>query len=276
MLLLALWAGAAWAEARLIGTYVWRSGTEGFGGFSGIEVSEDGRSFVAITDRGLFAQGTLRRTGDRIVAVNDATLLPILTTTGQRPGALQRDSEGLARSPDGRLFVSFERLHRVRSFAGPGQPAGDIGAHPDFDQLQFNAGLEALAVRGDTLIAIPERSGVETRPFPVYRYDRGRWDIAFALPRRGRFLVTGADILGDRLYVLERDATPIGFRSRVRRFNLSGGAEEVLLKTLPGVHDNLEGISAWQDGAGRIRLTMIADDNFRSFQRTEIVEYMLD
>lgn len=42
------------------------------------------------------------------------------------------------------------------------------------------------------------------------------------------------------------------------------------------MHDNLEGISVWQDPDGRIRLTMISDDNFMVFQRTEIVEYAVD
>ena len=32
----------------------------------------------------------------------------------------------------------------------------------------------------------------------------------------------------------------------------------------------------WRDDLGRIRLTMVSDDNFRFFQRTEFVEYALD
>jgi len=52
--------------------------------------------------------------------------------------------------------------------------------------------------------------------------------------------------------------------------------EQTLIDTPPGRHDNLEGLTVWQDMAGRIRLTMISDDNFNFFQRTELVEYALN
>ncbi len=67
--------------------------------------------------------------------------------------------------------------------------------------------------------------------------------------------------------------------SRVRRITLAGGpgaADEVLLQTEAGTHDNLEGLAVWQDAAGAIRLTMISDDNFLPTQRTEIVDYRVD
>ena len=54
---------------------------------------------------------------------------------------------------------------------------------------------------------------------------------------------------------------------------VTGG--EVLIQTNAGVHDNLEGLSVWRDRTGAIRLTMVSDDNFNLFQRTEIVEYIL-
>jgi hypothetical protein len=66
----------------------------------------------------------------------------------------------------------------------------------------------------------------------------------------------------------------VGFRNRVRRFALDGTGEEVVLETRVLTYDNLEGISVWQDVQG-LRMTLISDDNFRSFQRTEIVEYRL-
>ncbi len=96
-----------------------------------------------------------------------------------------------------------------------------------------------------------------------------------SLPRGERFLVTGADIGPDgRLYVLERDFLGIGFRSRVRRFDLDGGGEAILLLTPLGLLDNMEGISVWEDEQG-LRMTLIADDNFNPFQRNLIAEYRL-
>ena len=40
-------------------------------------------------------------------------------------------------------------------------------------------------------------------------------------------------------------------------------------------HDNLEGLAVTRAATGQIRLTMISDDNFNPFQRSEIVEYLL-
>ena len=115
-----------------------------------------------------------------------------------------------------------------------------------------------------------------TRPFPVYRYD-GTWRIPFHLPRRGDFLPVGMDFGPDgKLYLLERHFSGLSFSSRIRRFDLRGDRvtrEEVLLTTAGGRFDNLEGIALWQTPGGETRITLISDDNFKFFQRTELVEF---
>lgn len=147
--------------------------------------------------------------------------------------------------------------------------------------MQQNSSLEALAIGPDgALYVLPERSGRLTRPFPVYRYAGGAWTQPFEIPRRGEFLMTGADFGPDgRLYLLERHLASIfGFQTRVRSFRVAENRvsdERVELVTSTGTHDNLEGIAVWRDAAGRIRLTMVSDDNFRAFQVTEFVEYRL-
>ena len=77
--------------------------------------------------------------------------------------------------------------------------------------------------------------------------------------------------------MLERQFTLIGFRSRIRRFNLEAPdlAEAVLWTSYALQHDNLEGISVWTDPAGDVRLTLVSDDNFQPFQRSQVVEYIL-
>ncbi len=276
-LLAALWlALPARSEAVLIGSHHWTLDDPRFGGFSAIEVSDDGASFVALSDRAVFASGQFTRTDGRITGI---TAGPIVTMTGPGGRALIRaesDSEGLAIAPDGTIFVSFEWMHGIRRFAAIDAPGSELMTTPAFDGMQTNASLEALAIGSDgALYTIPERSGVATLPFPVYRLQNGLWDQPFDIPRRGAFLVVGADIGPDgRLYVLERDFLGIGFRSRVRRFDLTGGDEAMVLETRLRQHDNLEGISIWQDDQG-LRMTLISDDNYRAFQRTEIVEYRL-
>ncbi|EAQ08143.1 esterase-like activity of phytase family protein [Yoonia vestfoldensis] len=276
-LLPALWfALPAQSDPVLIGSHAWVLDDPRFGGFSAIEVSDDGDSFLALSDRGVFVRGQFARSGDQITGI---TAGPIVTVSGPGGQALTRaesDSEGLAIGADGTIYVSYEWTHGIRSFAAIDAPASDLMTTPAFDGMQTNASLEALAIdRDGALYTIPERSGGATQPFPVFRLRNGIWDQPFSIPRRGAFLVAGADIGPDgRLYVLERDFLGIGFRSRVRRFDLTGGNEQVLLETRLRAHDNLEGISVWQDEQG-LRMTLISDDNFRAFQRTEIVEYRL-
>lgn len=264
------------AQATLIGEYVWSENDPAFGGFSAIEVTYDGNNFVAISDRGGFLTGAFTRENGVITTIIASRVEPLRGADGTPIPAGNNDSEGLAIGRDGRVFVSFEGVHEVRVFDGVGGTSAPLPSAPAFATMQLNSSLEALAIGPDgALYTLPERSGRATTPFPVYRFRDGQWDQPFDIPRRGTFLISGADIGPDgRLYLLERDFTGIGFRTRVRRFDLTGGAEETLLQTPVGTHDNLEGISVWQDGAG-LRLTMIADDNFRFFQRTEIVEYRL-
>ena len=98
--------------------------------------------------------------------------------------------------------------------------------------------------------------------------------MPFSVTRPDAFVPVGADIGPDGLfYLLERDFTGIGFRSRVRRFDMTGGQAETLFQTGTNTYDNLEGLSVWRDATGAIRLTMVSDDNFKFFQQTQIVEY---
>jgi len=266
--------------AQLDSEYVWTMEDDNFGGWSGIEVSDDGTHFVAISDRGHITQGTFTRDSEGVIT--DVTAGDITRLKHYDGKGLPRyfdDSEGLAQADDATLFISFEAEHRVSHYASPQAPAERLPKHPAFKKMQNNSSLEALAIGPDgTLYTLPERVRDAKKPFPVYRLRDGQWDQPFSITRRGAFLPVGADIGPDgRFYLLERDLGSLfGFTSRVRRFDLGDetlSGEVTLLETTPGVHDNLEGIAVWQDGEGAMRLTMIADDNFRFFQTTEIVEY---
>ncbi|WP_347266735.1 esterase-like activity of phytase family protein [Paracoccus sp. (in: a-proteobacteria)] len=269
-------------RVEYVGSHVWSMPDEDFGGFSGLEISDDGSRFVALSDRATLRWGSIERDAEgRIRGLDLAGRARLKDSGGQplKPG-WQGDSEGLAVAPDGSIYVSFEGLTRVVRFATPDSPSEPLPRPAAFKAMQRNSALEALAVLPDgTLLTLPERSGALTRPFPVWRWRDGRWDQPFSIPRSGDWLAVGADIGPDgRLYLLERDFKGLlGFRSRLRRFELTGsgdgiGQGRVLLETRPLQYDNLEGISVWDDGQG-IRITLISDDNFGLLQRTELVEY---
>lgn len=266
--------------AEFISTMEWRHSADWFGGFSGIELSEDGSGFVAITDRGQIVKGALSRQNGAIDQITLSETHPILGLDGQVQRNYKGDTEGLAIREDGRLFVSYEGNHRVWAYMRVGAQAAGLPRHPDFKKMNNNGSLEALAVDANNqLYTFPEDVSVFADTIPVYRYHRGVWQQPFQLPKQGSYKIVGADVGPDgQLYLLERNFTGWGFRSRVRRFALSEtgvGPSETLLQTTTGFHDNLEGISVWTDDHGQIRLTMISDDNFKFFQRTELVEYRL-
>jgi hypothetical protein len=278
---LAAAAQAAAPGARLEpeGRVVWRETTPGFGGFSGIEVLEDGAAFVTISDRGTWAEGRLEREDGRIAGARLEGFGPLRAMSGAPLDGDNVDAEGIARDASGRFYVSFEAFHRIRRYDAIAGAAAEVPSHPEFRRLQRNSGLEALAIDvAGALYAIPERSGALERPFPVYRLRDGVWDRELSLPRSGGFLVAGADFGPDgRLYLLERDFAWLGgFATRVRRFALGPDgfdAGETLLETGFGSPDNFEGISVWRHPDGDLRVTLIADDNFFALQSTVIAEY---
>ena len=263
-------------RAEFVAALDWDHPDERHGGLSGIEVSGDGRRVVAITDRGTLVRARLRREDGVPVAIRRTRHDSLTTPEGKVLTGFAADSEGLAVGADDGVAISFEGYHRVWRFARNGTGLARLPLEPAISALRTNSGLEALAVDAEGRIhAIPERP--EGDAFPVWRWDGTAWSVSFTIPRRGPMKVVGADFGPDgRLYVLERRiALPIGFRSRVRRFEADGTGEAVLLETPPGRHGNLEGLSVWRDAEGALRLTMVSDDNFIPLQRGEIVEYRL-
>lgn len=273
-------AHAAALIVDYLGTHVWTGTDEDFGGFSGLELSADGRSYTALSDRGTVRWGSIERDNQgRIRSLSTAGRARLQDSTGTKlkPGYLG-DAEGLAIDAEGRMYVSFEGLDRIARFDDPDGPAERIPPAPAFKALVRNAGLEALAItpEGD-LLTMPERWESSKPLTPVWRFRDGKWSTAFQLPRDEVWAPVGADVGPDgKLYVLERDFRGLrGFASRVRRYAMENdkiGPPEHILTTSLMQFDNLEGIAVWADGQG-IRITMISDDNFLFVQRTELVEY---
>jgi hypothetical protein len=255
----------------------WNIDDPDFGGFSGLHLSDDGRRFTAITDRGTLYEGRVTRVDGEITDINSIDKTRLRNDDGNALTKFRSDAEGLAITPDGRLYVSFEQYHRVWTYSSPQSEGAWLPRHSDFKTMQSNSSLEALAIDADgALYTIPERSGSLKTDFPVYKYQNNTWTIPFTVRRDGPYLPIGADFGPDgMLYILERYFTGFSFKTRVRRFDASGGSEETVLTTASGQFDNLEGISVWETATGQIRITMISDDNFRFFQRTQFVEYTL-
>ncbi|MFV0411559.1 MAG: esterase-like activity of phytase family protein [Paracoccus sp. (in: a-proteobacteria)] len=273
-------AGQDVPRAQFVGRYTWTDERKQFGGFSGIDLDRDGQGMVVISDSAYVMRGRLIRDAKgATVGIKSGGLPWLKNSNGKAPRGNDADAEGLALAPGGGFYVSFELNTRIAYFEKPGAPARLLPRPPDFAGMPFNRSLEALAIDADgALWTLPEEHG-ENTSFPLWRYRNGVWDQPFSIPGGKGFLPVGADFGPDgRFYLLERKVLLFGFQSRVRRFDLGEnrllGCESILT-TAPGAFGDLEGLAVWQDQSGTIRLTMIADDNFRSFLRTEIVDYLI-
>jgi hypothetical protein len=252
-----------------------------FGGFSGLEVLEDGR-LVAINDNGDWFEARLvLDDAGALVGVADMRTALMRDESGQ-PFANKRagDSEGLAQLPDGRFAVSFEQTQSIRIYDlnrdGPfgaaiaGPPLGEISSLPD------NVGLEAMASTADGALLI----GAEGGGAPATPLWRARLDAREPVAPVGRYLLergfslTSLDRLPDGGFVaLERFYAPVvGARIRITRFGeeeLSEVGAELLASLAPPMPiDNFEAVSAVRAPDGAVRLYILSDDNFSERQRT--------
>ncbi|MFT4960964.1 MAG: hypothetical protein ACI92Z_002050 [Paracoccaceae bacterium] len=267
-------------KAEYLGSFRWQIDKPWFGGFSGIELSPDGQSMTVISDRGKILTTRITRKDGKITAIIPGPLRQLKSGSGTYLKGKAADSEGIAIAADGTIYVSFEGVHRVLRYAAPDDSAKPLNRAKAFRSLPFNGSLEALAIdQHGQLYTVPEYALDSSGNIQVYRWTSGKWTSPFSLPANGDFHPVGADFGPDgRFYLLERAFGVLGFRSRLRRWDFtktSAQNEQTLLQTSPMTHDNLEGLSIWRDSTGRLRATMISDDNFMFFQRTELVEYAL-
>ncbi|KIC28961.1 esterase-like activity of phytase family protein [Leisingera sp. ANG-M6] len=271
---------AADSTAQYLGSYTWTLKKPWFGGFSALKITDGGRAMVVLSDRATLVTTDIQRKDGRISGVTAKTAHRLRASTGKTLRGFAGDSEGLAIAADGNRYISFEGAARVARYRRPDSRAKVLPRPKGFRKLPPNKSLETLAInaRGH-LYTLPERAYDKHGQIPVWRWNGRRWSRPFSLPPRGGFLPVDADFGPDgRFYLLERDLTLLGFRSRLRRWDITDSGlenETVLLQTGPGTHDNLEGLSVWTDASGRMRATMVSDDNFLPVQRTELVEYAL-
>ncbi|OED46841.1 hypothetical protein AB838_18335 [Rhodobacteraceae bacterium (ex Bugula neritina AB1)] len=267
-------------KAQYLGSYTWTVKQPWFGGFSALKITDGGRAMVVLSDRATLVTTSIQRNQGRISGVTAHTAHGLRASTGKTLTGFAGDSEGLAIAPDGSRYISFEGSARVARYHRPDGRAKVLPRPKAFRKLPRNKSLETLAIDARSrLYTLPERAYDKDGQIPVWRWNGRRWSRPFSLPPRGGFLPVDADFgPSGRFYLLERDLTLLGFRTRLRRWDITpdGPANEtILLQTGPGTHDNLEGLSVWTDDSGGLRATMVSDDNFLSLQRTELVEYAL-
>jgi hypothetical protein len=258
-----------------------------FGGWSGIEVLDDG-VLLAITDGGEWFEGRLVLDDEgALVGLTDPRGALIRDESAEPfPTKADGDAEGLAQLPDGRFAVSFEQTQSIRIYElNRDGPFGAAVAGPTLAEtraLPPNAGLEALAAMTDGALLVGAEGG--DGPTPLWVAHVGASEPAPVRTRyqpRDGYSLTSLDRLPNGDFVaIERFYAPIiGARARITRFAASAldgdiVAVDVLAELAPPAPiDNFEGIAAVRLSDGVTRLYIASDDNFSERQRTLLLAF---
>jgi hypothetical protein len=255
-------------------------------GLSGLDIADDGVSFIAQSDDGDLLTGKLvLDAAGRLAGVTGARIQPLRDVQG-RPlqGKAAGDAEGITLLPGGGFAVSFERDHRILAYARPGAP-GRVVWRPGPDDAGFkltdNEGVEALAAGPDdrTIFAGSERGDIRRVAGNVL----GREQMAPEPP--GGFSLTELDgLAGEDWIAVYRAWDPLrGSRAvvswlpqpRCIRAPCVAPHGRIDLARLDGGYsvDNFEAIAATPLKDGGWRLYLLSDDNFRPSQRTLLLAF---
>jgi hypothetical protein len=248
-----------------------------FGGISGLIVSPDGKTFLAITDASHWLTGKLTYTDGRLTGLTGKEIAPLRDLSGKPLQGKAGDAEGLAGSLDGDVYVSFEGDHRIWKYAygkdGLDAKPVAVKVPANLAKAPGNGGLEAITLLSDgKLLAITESYENADGDIRGWLIDpAGKATAPLALKRRAPFDVTDARQLenGDVL-TLERRFNRVGgvgfAMRRIKADALKPGApieaEVIADAGMNYLIDNMEGLSLRKTGDGRTLVYLISDNNF--------------
>lgn len=274
-------------ELEYRGGIALRSTDPRFGGFSGLHVSTDGSSLVAISDRGAWLRLRLGydKTG-RLVRAARGEMGALIGEDGLPLTGDSRDAEALAVMPDGSMLVAFERRHRILHYpeASPpfARPPAPFPAPAGLAEAPANGGLEALVHVGrGYLVGIAERVTAGGGALAAWVGRGGVWE-PFGYVRKPGFRVTAAGLMpaGDLLVIEHRYSAASGSVARFVRVprNAIAPRRRVEGRTLaeiapPLTTENFEGVSIRRGDRREALIYVISDDNFNPLQRTLLMMF---
>ena len=260
-----------------------------FGGWSDLDISDDGARLTAISDRGFWFDATVAHDPNGAIAqFTDARLGYLPNMAGFRQPGLEGDAEGISRTPDGSFLVSFERRHRIWLYPAAEPP---FSARPrplpmpaEAAKMPENGGIETLVrLPGGRILAISEELMTQDGANVGWLGDGRTWSQVSYVAGQD-FKPTGAARLPDGdILILERRFSrmhvPAGRIVRVRGDALKPGAklvgEELARIEPPLTFDNFEGITTRLGPQGEIFIYAISDDNYFFLQRTLLLVFEL-
>jgi hypothetical protein len=286
------------AKLKFMGGLVLTSPSPYFGGWSGLLLDDDAKSFVALSDASLWMRGELAYSGSRLSGIKNARLGPLLEKSG-RPivRASDRDSESIALEigsfQDGWALIGFEGRHRIERFvlSSDGFKAAGVALPipPAAKRMDRNEGFEALTImKGGPYkgwpIAFSEHLFDEAGNHTGWLWTKDG-PRALHLKNVGEFDITDVSSLDDgTLFILERAFNWLeGVKMRLVKVEPDAPApgrtlegEELIEADMNDNVDNMEGLAVTWTKSGDVLITMISDDNFNHIiQRTLLLQFLL-
>jgi hypothetical protein len=282
----------------------WRGGLElasfstQFGGWSGLVLSKDGKSLVAVSDAGVWMTGEIAYDGARPKALRSARIGALRTLNGATlTRNRDRDAESIALASGtpakGKVYIGFERNSRIGLFEigkdGVGAPSTYMKM-PAGARRMGNDGIEALTV----LAGGPRKGSLVAFAESPLRGDKLHSGWIWASGKPQHFFVAGVDGFGitdaaslpdgSLLIVERRFRWTEGLRVRLRLLAADGiepggtAKGEILLEAnnANAEIDNLEALAISRGESGETVITLMSDDNFNRFlQRTVLLQFTL-
>lgn len=277
-------------ELRFRGGIVLSSSHKAFGGLSGFRIQEDGSTFIALSDRGVWLRGRIVYQKGRPAGITDAVIEPVLTTAG-RP-AFNWDTESIAQ--DGKkLYVGVEDIDSIMTYEynadAPLSRARKMAIRKGLIALPRNRGLEALVFvprnlpHGGSLIAFSERGLDNAGNLKAFLIGEGVTGT-FSVKRSDDYDISDAAILpSGEVLILERRFTLTGLAStRIRRIRLDRirpgtvvDGPVIFEADMRYQIDNMECIDVHRSASGELIVTLVSDDNYAVIQRTLLLQFTL-
>ena len=271
-----------------------RSDHEAFGGLSGLQISQDGRHLLAVSDKGNWLAAELVYDKQRLKGLRGATISPLLGRDGRAlMGRANIDAEAITLEQPGNLagpaYVSFEGAHRISLYregvaARPAPEPMTLAMPRELMQAPANKGLEALARRADGVLVALTEEWLDAAGNHIGWLLGGAKTEKLFLRRERDFSPTDLAFLPDGdLLILERRYTVMGGPGmQIRRIKADrlipdavlDGEVLINLTARYGI-DNFEGLAVRTDTGGDSIIYLMSDNNFSSRQKNLLLMFKL-
>ena len=286
------------SNATDYGPLAWRGGVqltssdESFGGLSGLSLSADCTSLLAVSDTGKWWRAKIGYDGETLAGLSDTEYAPILDSAGNPPKSKVRaDAEALTALGSGRYMVGFESRTRVGFY-----DIGKSGLKARFQLLKSPKSISEGPANGELesvgrithgpwknhYLAISERNTDADGNIRGWLWQLSK-TVPFTIKQFEDYNITDAAVLnnGDVL-ILERSFGQSYLPGMaIRRFKSSAiksgstVAPELIFSGRAPFYaiDNMEGLAICQRN-GETRLTIISDNNLNTtLQRTLLLQF---